>query len=68
MRQENLQMLISFIKLKKLHISEMKNSITKLKTDEEIVGVYASMIQILKTEIKILNGIIKSEEKNDGSR
>lgn len=57
-----MQMLISLIKLKKLHISEMEKKVTTLKTDEQISGVYASTIQNQKIEIKILDGIIKSEE------
>lgn len=63
MKRENLQMLISLVKVKKLHISEMEKKIITLKTGEAIVGVYVSMIQIQKTELKLITHIIKSEEE-----
>lgn len=62
MKRENLQMLISLIKVKKLHLSEMRK-LYDLKRDAQIDDVYASMIQNQKTEIKILSSIVKSEEK-----
>lgn len=68
MRRENLQMLISLSKVKKLHISEMEKKVITIKTDEPIVGVYVSMIQTQKIELKILTSIIKSEEENNGTR
>lgn len=67
MKRENLQLLISLIKLKKLHISEMKKLYGE-KNNTEIDDVHAPMIQNQKTEIRILTGIIKSEEKNNGTR
>jgi len=55
-------MLISLIKVKKLYLSEMKK-LYDPKSDAQIDGVYASMIQNQKTEIKILSSIVKSEEE-----
>lgn len=63
MKRENLQMLISLIKVKKLHISEMEKKVIRIKTVEAVVGVYVSMIQIQKIELEVLTSIIKSEEK-----
>ena len=62
MKRENLQMLISLVKVKKLHLSEMEK-FYESKNHTQIDDVHVSRIQNQKTEIKILSGIVKSEEE-----
>jgi len=62
MKRENLQLLITLVKIKKLKISELEKVFESKKYSQED-RVNESMIQNEKTEVKILSGIIKSEEK-----
>lgn len=64
MMRENKEHLIALIKIKKLSISEMRKSQKLLeKKDDAFCRLYSTIIQNNKIEMKILDGIIKSEEK-----
>lgn len=63
MKHENLEMLITMIKIKKLHISGMVKIMPNLNPDGPAIEIYTSVIQSEKTDVKVLDIIIKSEEK-----
>ena len=64
MKSENLEILKSLIKVKKLHLSEMERK-TVDYTDPTIIDTRMSIMQIISTETKLFEYIVKHEEEGN---
>ena len=68
MKRENKENLVALIKIKKLFISNLIKEQESFMENDNVSKCCSSLIYDNKIEIKILTGIIKSEEKNNGTR
>ena len=65
MYKTNLELLVALLKVKKLHVSELKKKVEKLMDDESVGSIYSNMLSINQIEVKVLSTVIDSEEKRN---